>query len=101
MKEGLNIYGYSCAKSMIQEAFYNSDGDFLIVPQEGVLYVKTEFGKLLVAPREIIVIPRGIKFSIDVDGQSSGWILEIFKGHFRLPELGPIGANGLANPRDF
>ena len=86
---------------MENQAFYNSDGDFLIVPQEGVLYLKTEFGKLVVGPREIVVIPRGIKFSIDVEGQSNGWICEIYKGHFRLPDLGPIGANGLANPRDF
>lgn len=73
----------------------------MIVPQEGNLYIKTEFGKLVVSPKEIVVIPRGIKFSIDVNGQSTGWICEIYKGHFKLPDLGPIGANGLANPRDF
>jgi homogentisate 1,2-dioxygenase len=73
----------------------------LIVPQNGVLRIRTEFGKLTVVQKEIVVIPRGIKFKVEVDGQSSGWIAEIFKGHFRLPDLGPIGSNGLANPRDF
>ena len=87
-----------------QHAMVNSDGDFLIVPQSGTLIVWTEMGNLLVEPNEIIVIPRGIKYSIGcLDGIEScrGYILEIFKGHFKLPNLGPIGANGLANPRDF
>lgn len=101
VKNGIAMYGYTCNKSMGNEAFYNSDGDFLIVPQNGTLKIRTEMGRLTVAPKEICVIPRGIKFSVDVDGQSSGWIAEIFKGHFRIPDLGPIGANGLANPRDF
>lgn len=82
-------------------AFYNSDGDFLIVAQEGVLHITTELGKLNVNPKEICVIPRGIRFRVDVSANCRGYISEIFKGHFTLPELGVIGSNGLANPRDF
>jgi homogentisate 1,2-dioxygenase len=59
-------------------------------------------GKLRVEPKEIIVIPRGVKFSVDKEGpMSRGWICETFKGHFVIPDLGPIGSNGLANERDF
>lgn len=105
MKEGLSIYQYLATISMVDKAFYNSDGDFLIVPQLGSLNITTEFGKLHVSPKEIIVIPRGIKFSIHLDISDApfcrGYVLEINKGHFELPGLGPIGANGLANPRDF
>ena len=64
MKQGVAIYMYSANKSMIRECFYNSDGDFLIIPFEGTLYIKTTCGKLTVTPKEICVIPRGIKFSI-------------------------------------
>jgi homogentisate 1,2-dioxygenase len=82
-------------------AFYNADGDFLIVPQSGDLHITTEMGKLKVSPKEIVVIPRGIRFRVDVDGDCRGYICEIFKSHFVLPELGVIGSNGLANARDF
>lgn len=61
----------------------------------------TEFGKLTVKPREILVIPRGVKFSVELTKPIRGYICEVFKGHFKLPDLGPIGANGLANARDF
>lgn len=79
----------------------NADGDFLIVPQTGALTVRTEFGVMRVAPREICVVQRGMRFSVAVDGPSRGYICEVFEKHFVLPDLGPIGANGLANPRDF
>lgn len=86
--------------------------DFLIVPQQEYLWIQTEIGRLTVAPGEICVIPRGIVFTVnrlneednDVDDDGSfarGYMLEIFRGHFQLPELGPIGSNGLANSRDF
>jgi homogentisate 1,2-dioxygenase len=110
LKTGCAIYNYAFNANMGNKAFFNSDGDFLIVPQQGALLVKTEMGKLAVAPREILVVPRGIKFTVDIDlaeeGASTadgcrGYIVEIFEGHFELPSLGPIGANGLANPRDF
>ncbi|KAM6523391.1 hypothetical protein FSOLCH5_004011 [Fusarium solani] len=86
LKEGLGMYIYAAGKSMDEKtAFYSADGDLLIVAQEGVLDIRTEFGWLLVRPMEIAVIPRGVKY----------------QGHFNLPELGPIGSNGLANARDF
>ena len=86
---------------MTNQAFYNADGDFLIVPQKGTLVVQTEFGKMTVAPNEICVIQQGIKFSVNIFEPSRGYICEVFNGHYKLPDLGPIGANGLANPRDF
>ncbi|KAL1494654.1 hypothetical protein ABEB36_010222 [Hypothenemus hampei] len=100
-KNGLAIHVYSCNASMENTAFYNADGDFLIVPQEGWLQIKTEFGKVFLSPNEIAVIQQGIRFSIEVSGPCRGYILEVFGRHFSLPDLGPIGANGLANPRDF
>jgi len=87
---------------MTDKAFYNSDGEFLIVPQEGRIDIQTELGFLEVFPGEIVVIPRGIVFAVKLpDGPSRGYICEIFESFFTLPNLGPIGANGLANPRDF
>jgi homogentisate 1,2-dioxygenase len=100
-KSGLCIQMYTANKSMEGEAMYNSDGDYLIVPQQGTLVITTEMGVLEVPPRHICVIPRGIVFSVAVSEASRGYILELFKGHFELPDLGPIGSNGLANPRDF
>lgn len=86
---------------MENKCLYNSDGDFLIVPQKGTLFIRTEHGKLTVAPNEFCVIQSGIKFSIDVSETSRGYVLEVFDNHFVLPNLGPIGANGLANPKHF
>ena len=100
-RHGIAIHIYVCNKSMDNAAFYNSDGDFLIVPQQGSLDIITECGRIFVEPNEICVIPQGIRFSVNVDGPSRGYILEVYNGHFKLPDLGPIGANGLANPRDF
>eukprot|EP01017_Pseudomicrothorax_dubius_P042445 TRINITY_DN6928_c0_g1_i1.p1 TRINITY_DN6928_c0_g1~~TRINITY_DN6928_c0_g1_i1.p1 ORF type:complete len:442 (+),score=132.86 TRINITY_DN6928_c0_g1_i1:37-1362(+) len=101
IRQGVCIYVYTCNASMGNTAFCSADGDMLIVPHTGTLYIVTEHGKLTVGPREITVIPRGIRFSVEVTGDARGWIAEVFKGHFKLPDLGPIGANGLANPRDF
>ncbi|KAM7352857.1 homogentisate 1,2-dioxygenase [Cochliomyia hominivorax] len=100
-RHGLAMHVYLCNTSMDNTAFYNSDGDFLIVPQEGVLDITTEFGKMKVSPNEICVIPQGIRYSVNVSGPTRGYILEVYDNHFHLPDLGPIGANGLANPRDF
>ncbi|KAH7446611.1 hypothetical protein KP509_01G064800 [Ceratopteris richardii] len=102
LRHGYAIHLYAANKSMENYAFANADGDFLIVPQEGRLLVKTEFGKLLASPGEIIVLQQGFRFSVCLpDGPSRGYVAEVYDGHFRLPELGPIGANGLAAPRDF
>ena len=103
---GLAILAYACDADMSTcgRSFGNSDGDFLLVPQEGALRLTTEFGRLSVAPGEIVVIPRGIRFSVDLGAgvrAASGYVLEVHGAHFQLPELGPLGANGLANPRDF
>ncbi|KAI3638465.1 hypothetical protein MIR68_002963 [Amoeboaphelidium protococcarum] len=102
VKSGLAIHVYTANVDMVDSAFYNSDGDFLIVPQQGTLDITTEFGRVSVVPNEIVVIQRGIKFAVKLtDGPVRGYIMELFSGHFELPDLGPIGANGLANPRDF
>jgi len=100
-RHGLAIYIYACNKSMVDTAFQSSDGSFLIVPQEGKLDITTELGKLSVEPNEICVIPMGLRFKVDVGGSCRGYICEVFDGHFQLPNLGPIGANGLASARDF
>jgi homogentisate 1,2-dioxygenase len=102
LREGLATHVYTANISMKKRAFVNSDGDFLIVPQQGALDIQTEFGKLFVQPGEIAVIQKGIRFRVELpDGPSRGYILEIWGSNFELPELGPLGANGLANARDF
>jgi len=101
VKSGVAIYTYGCNTSMGNRSMYNADGDFLFVPQQGTLTIITEFGVMEVAPNEIAVVQRGLKFSISVTEANRGYIVETHGAHFRLPDLGPIGANGLANPRDF
>jgi homogentisate 1,2-dioxygenase len=87
---------------MIARAFYDADGELLIVPQQGRLFVTTELGRLWVEPQEIAVIPRGIRLRIELpDGEARGYVCENFGSPFRLPDLGPIGSNGLASERDF
>ena len=100
---GLAIHTYAITNSM-GAYFYNADGELLIVPQEGALDVHTEMGKMFVAPQEVCVIPRGVKFRVYLpEGQkhARGYVCENYGQPFELPNLGPIGANGLANPRDF
>ncbi|CEN59974.1 hypothetical protein ASPCAL02415 [Aspergillus calidoustus] len=103
-KTGVAYYVYTASQSMgADTAFYSADGDFLIVPQTGALDIETEMGRLFVRPMEICVIPRGIRYRVSLhEGVPvRGYILELFQGHFSLPELGPIGSNCLANERDF
>jgi len=100
MQKGLGVHLYSATRSM-ERVFYNADGEMLIVPQTGALILKTEFGILEIRPGEIAVIPRGIKFRVEVGGPARGYVCENYGAPLRLPELGPIGANGLANARDF
>jgi homogentisate 1,2-dioxygenase len=90
-----------CNRSMDRRAFVNSDGEMLLVPQSGRFTVTTELGVLEATPGEIVLLPRGLAFSIAVDGPASAYVCENYGAAFRLPELGPIGSNGLANPRDF
>ena len=98
---GVGIHLYAATTDM-RRAFFSADGELLIVPQEGGLRLTTEFGQLTVAPQQIALIPRGVRFRVGlVDGRARGYVCENYGAAFRLPELGPIGANGLANPRDF
>ncbi|RYP09163.1 hypothetical protein DL764_001434 [Monosporascus ibericus] len=103
MKTGLGIFVYAAGRNMdANSAMYSSDGEMLIVAQHGVMDIKTELGNILVRPNEIVVLPRGIKYRVDLpEGPIRGYILELYQGHFALPELGPIGSNCLANARDF
>ena len=99
---GMAAHIYAANRSMTERAFCNADGEMLIVPQQGRLRLVTELGVLETAPGEIALIPRGMRFRADLpDGPSRGYICENFGAAFRLPELGPIGSNGLANTRDF
>ncbi|HWP94549.1 MAG TPA: homogentisate 1,2-dioxygenase [Gammaproteobacteria bacterium] len=99
---GVGIHVYVANRSMQGRFFYDADGELLIVPQLGRLRIATELGTLDVAPLEIAVIPRGVRFRVELlDGEARGYIAENFGAPLRLPELGPIGSNGLANPRDF
>jgi homogentisate 1,2-dioxygenase len=99
---GCAIHLYAANQPMTDRFFYSADGELLIVPQEGQLTISTELGKLDVAPFEIAVIPRGVRFSVALpDVTARGYICENFGALLRLPDLGPIGSNGLANPRDF
>ncbi|HLH36564.1 MAG TPA: homogentisate 1,2-dioxygenase [Alloacidobacterium sp.] len=102
IQTGVAIHVYAINQSMEDRFFYNADGEMLVVPQEGGLRFHTELGILGVAPGEICVLPRGLKFRVVLEGKAArGYICENYGQQFRLPELGPIGANGLANARDF
>ncbi|KAK0339194.1 hypothetical protein LTR94_035587, partial [Friedmanniomyces endolithicus] len=86
---------------MVDRVFYSADGELLIVPQQGAQRFVTEMGVIEAAPGHIVVIPRGVRFRVEVDGEARGYVCENYGAPFRLPDLGPIGSNGLANPRDF
>ncbi|QRN04150.1 homogentisate 1,2-dioxygenase [Legionella sp. MW5194] len=97
-----NAFLYQCNRSMHQRYFSNSDGEMLLVPYLGDLLLHTEFGKLSIGPGKIAVIPRGVKFRVELNSPlASGYLCENAGMPLTLPQLGPIGANGLANPRHF
>ncbi len=98
---GVAVHLYACNRPMTGTAFSSSDGEMLLVPQQGELRITTEFGAMAVPPGHVALVPRGVKFRVDVDGPSRGYVLENHGALFRLPDLGPIGSNGLANARDF
>ena len=101
-QEGVAIHLYAATASMDREYFVNADGEMLIVPQDGGLRMVTELGVLDVDPGEIVVVPRGIRFQVKLtQGSSRGYLLENYGRMLTLPERGPIGANSLANTRDF
>ncbi|KAL4911315.1 hypothetical protein BDW74DRAFT_164850 [Aspergillus multicolor] len=115
LREGIALYVFMVNADMDHRAFCNTDGDFLIVPQLGSLDIQTELGMLFVQPGEICVVPRGVRFAVrlgkeaEQEGYSSegdvgrgrGYIVEIWGSRWDLPDLGPLGGHGLANPRDF
>jgi homogentisate 1,2-dioxygenase len=99
---GCAIHLYAANKPMDGRYFYSADGELLIVPQQGRLRLATELGVIDIEPQEIAVVPRGCRFRVELpDGDARGYICENFGALLRLPDLGPIGSNGLANPRDF
>jgi len=98
---GLAVHIYRANRSMGARYFYDADGELMLVPEQGTLSIFTELGRLEVKPGEIAVIPRGMKFKVDLEGPSRGYVCENYGAPFRLPELGPIGSQGLAQPRDF
>ena len=99
---GMAIHVYAANRSMTNRCFYNADGEMLVVPQQGRARFVTELGVIEAACGEIVIIPRGLRFRVELpDGPSRGYICENYGAMLRLPELGPLGANGLANPRDF
>ena len=101
-QSGCAIHLYAANRDMDGRYFYSADGELLVVPQQGRLAIATELGMVEVEPQEIAVIPRGVRFKVDLpDGAARGYICENFGALLRLPDLGPIGSNGLANPRDF
>jgi homogentisate 1,2-dioxygenase len=101
-QSGLAVHVYRANRSMTDRYFANADGEMMLVPQLGSLLLFTELGKLEVAPGEIALIPRGLKFKVALQQKEArGYLCENYGAHFRLPELGPIGSQGLAQKRDF
>ncbi len=99
---GIGIHLYAANRDMHGRFFYNADAEMLIVPQHGRLKIDTELGVLDIEPQQIALIPRGIRFRVSLpDGVARGYVCENFGAFMRIPDLGPIGSNGLANPRDF
>ncbi|TWI14317.1 homogentisate 1,2-dioxygenase [Aerolutibacter ruishenii] len=99
---GVGIHLYAANRDMQGRWFYDADGELLIVPQHGRLHIETEMGVLDVEPQEIALIPRGVRFSVSLpDGEARGYMCENFGAMLKLPDLGVIGSNGLASPRDF
>ena len=99
--EGVAVHLYRASRSMTGRVFVDADGELLIIPQSGTLRIFTEFGRIELPPGWVGLIPRGVKFRVEVDGEARGYVAENHGALFRLPDLGPIGSNGLANARDF
>jgi homogentisate 1,2-dioxygenase len=98
----IGIHLYAANRPMERRAFFDADGEWLIVPQQGRLHIVTELGLIDIEPLQIALIPRGVRFRVELpDGEARGYVCENMGAPFRLPDLGPIGANGLANARDF
>ena len=99
---GVVVSVYAANRDMIDRAAFNADGELLIIPQQGRLQITTEFGRIDLEPLEVALIPRGVRYAVALpDGEARGYVAENRGAQFRLPDLGPLGSNGLANPRDF
>ena len=98
---GVAIHLYRATRSMRGRVFMNADGELLIIPQSGTLRLFTEMGRMELPPGWVGIVPRGVRFRVEVDAEARGYVAENYGPMFRLPELGPIGSNGLANARDF
>jgi homogentisate 1,2-dioxygenase len=102
IRNGMAVHLYAANRSMRDRYFVDADGELLFVPELGPVILHTELGPLRVSPGEIAVVPRGIRFRVELtDSFARGYLCENFGASFTLPERGPIGANGLANERDF
>ncbi|MDB5668475.1 MAG: homogentisate 1,2-dioxygenase [Alphaproteobacteria bacterium] len=100
--EGVAVHIYRANQSMDRRAFFNADGELLIIPEQGRLELLTELGRIDLAPGEVALVPRGVRFRVMLpDGKARGYVAENHGALFRLPDLGPIGSNGLASARDF
>jgi homogentisate 1,2-dioxygenase len=99
--QGIAQHVYMINQSMKSRAYCNADGDMLITAQLGDLDIQTEMGLIYLTPGEICIIPRGIRFAVRVKDTARGFVTEIWGSRWELPDLGPIGGHGLANPRDF
>ncbi len=98
---GIGLHLYAANASMDRRVVQFSDGELLFVPQQGALRIATELGRIDVPPGHIALIPRGMRFRVELDGPARGYVCENYGAPFELPCLGPIGSNGLANARDF
>ncbi|WP_428422479.1 homogentisate 1,2-dioxygenase [Methylibium sp.] len=102
LQAGAAVHLYAANRSMQHRSFYDADGELLIVPQHGRHRFVTELGVIDAEPQEIVVIPRGLRFRVELpDGEGRGYVCENYGAPLRLPDLGPIGSNGLAHARDF
>jgi homogentisate 1,2-dioxygenase len=101
-QHGIGVHVYAANRDMQGRFFHDADGELLVVPEQGRLHIETELGVVDVEPQEIALVPRGVRFRVALpDGGARGYVCENFGAPLRLPDLGPIGSNGLANPRDF
>ncbi|MFB1042489.1 homogentisate 1,2-dioxygenase [Streptomyces chrestomyceticus] len=101
-RTGMAIHLYHANTSMERRVFSDADGELLIVPEHGGLLIRTELGLLRAEPGHVALIPRGVRFRVELlDATARGYVCENYGQPFQLPDLGPIGANGLANARDF
>jgi homogentisate 1,2-dioxygenase len=102
MRAGMAVHQYAATAPMTDRYFVDADGELLFVPEHGPVELHTELGVLAVSPGEVAVVPRGLRFRVDLPaGAARGYLCENFGAPFTLPERGPIGSNGLASERDF